>query len=161
MTEDFEVSQGKSTGDLGREAVWFTAHTLFAIFTLLAIVAVMWMFHIDQDAVPPKMLATVLALFVPMVVGFLITKVTTNDIGRYVWIAGLLIFAILCVVVIDRPTGPGLCEHCTLVERLMRTFFSFQNGSGLLGGDGPLVGLWIPLSLFGYAGGSKLALGTE
>jgi len=161
MTEDFEVSQGKSTGDLGREAAWFTAHTLFAIFTLFGIVAVMWLFHPDPNALNPKLLATVLALLIPLVVGFLITKFATNDIGSYVWIAGLLIFAILCVVVIDRPTGPGLCEHCTLVERLWRTFFSFQHGSGLLGGDGPLVGTWIPLSLFGYAIGSKFALGTE
>jgi hypothetical protein len=161
MTEDFEVSQGKSTGDLGREAAWFAAHTLFAILTLLGLIAVMWVFHPDPNAVNPKLLATVLALFIPLVVGFLITKVTTNDIGSYVWIFGLIIFAVACVWVIDLPTGPGLCEHCTLVERLWRTFFDFQHGSGLMGGDGPLVGLWIPLSLFGYAGGSKLALGTE
>jgi len=161
MTEDFEVSQGKSIGDLGREAVWFAAHTILAILTLFAIVAVMWMFHPDPDATSPKLLATALALLIPMVVGFLITKVTSNDIGRYVWISGLLIFAIVCVWVIDLPTGPGLCEHCTLMERLWRTFFEFQHGSGLMSGDGVLIGTWIPLSLFGYAIGSKGALGTE
>ena len=161
MTEDFEVSQGKSTGDLGREAAWFAAHTLFAILTLFALIAVMWMFHPNPDSSTPKLLATLLALVVPLVVGFLITKVTVNDIGSYVWIFGLIIFAVACVWVIDLPTGPGLCEHCTLVERLWRTFFDFQHGSGLMGGDGPLVGAWIPLSLFGYAIGSKFALGTE
>jgi len=161
MTEDFEVSQGKSIGDLGREAVWFAAHTIFAILTLFGMVAVMWMFHPDPNAINPKLLATVLAVLLPMVVGFLITKVTTNDIGRYVWIFGLIIFAIACVTVIDLPTGPGQCEHCTLMERLWRTFFDFRNGSGLMGGNGPLIGAWIPLSLFGYAFGSKMALGAE
>jgi hypothetical protein len=161
MTEDFEVSQGKSIGDLGREALWFAIHTILAILTLLGIVAVMWMFHPNPDAIAPKLLATALALLVPMVVGFLITKLTSHDIGRYVWISGLLIFAIVCVWVIDLPTGPGLCEHCTLMERLWRTFFDFQHGSGLMGGDGVLIGTWIPLSLFGYAIGAKGALGTE
>jgi hypothetical protein len=161
MTEDFEVSQGKSIGDLGREAVWFAAHTIFAILTLFGIVAVMWMFHPDPNSINPKLLATVLAILFPMVVGFLITKFTSNDIGRYVWISGLLIFAIVCVWVIDLPTGPGLCEHCTLMERLFRTFFDFQHGSGLMSGDGVLIGTWIPLSLFGYAFGSKMATGAE
>jgi len=161
MTEDFEVSQGKSIGDLGREAAWFCAHTILAILTLLGLVAVIWLFHPAPDASAPKLLATVLAFVVTMVVGFLITKTTSNDIGRYVWISGLLIFAIVCVWVMDLPTGPGLCEHCTLMERLWRTFFDFQHGSGLMGGDGVLIGTWIPLSLFGYAIGSKLAAGAE
>ena len=161
MTEDFEVSQGKSIGDLGREAVWYCAHTLFAILTLFGLVAVIWMFHPDPNALNPKLLATALALLVPLVIGFIIMKLTRNDIGRYVWISGLLIFAIVCVWVIDLPTGPGLCEHCTLMERLWRTFFDFQHGSGLMSGDGVLIGTWVPLSLFGYAIGSKGALGTE
>jgi hypothetical protein len=161
MTEDFEVSQGKSIGDLGREAVWFAAHTILAILALFGIVAVIWMFHPDPNAINPKWLATVLAVIVPIIIGFLVTKVSSNDIGRYVWIAGLLIFAILCVAVIDLPTGPGQCEHCTLMERLGRTFFSFENGSGLMGGYGPVLGFWIPLSLFGYSFGSKMAAKTE
>jgi len=161
MTEDFEVSQGKSVGDLGREALWFAFHTVLAVLTVLAIVAIMWMFHPDPNSVAPKWLATLLAFLVPMLLGFLVTRLTTNDIGRYVWISGLLIFAIVCVWVIDLPTGPGLCEHCTLMERLGRTFFNFQNGSGLMAGNGPLIGTWIPLSLFGYAIGSKGAVGTE
>jgi uncharacterized membrane protein len=161
MTEDFEVSQGKSIGDLGREALWFAAHSLLAVFTLFCIMAVMLMLHTDQAAASPKMLATLLALLIPMVVGFLITKMSGNDIGRYVWIFGLIIFAVACVWVIDQPTGPGLCEHCTLTERLWRTFFSIQHGSGLIGGDGMVIGTWIPLSLFGYAIGSKLGIGSE
>jgi hypothetical protein len=154
MTEDFEVSQGKSIGELGKEALWFVAHTAIAILTLLALVAVMALFKPDPNATAPKLLCTLLALLLPMLVGFFIVK-RTNEIARYVWISGLVIFAIVCVWVLDLPTGNGLCEHCGALEKLWRTFFDINHGSGLLGGDGLLVGTWIPLSLAGYALGAK------
>ena len=157
MTEDFEVSQGKSIGELGREALWFVAHTAIAVIALLALIGVMWMFHPNPDATGPKLLATVLAFLVPLAVGFLIVK-QTNEIGRYVWISGLLIFAIVCVWVLDLPTGNGLCEHCGALEKLWRTFFDITHGSGLMGGDGLLVGTWVPLSLFGYSAGAKMGI---
>lgn len=156
-TEEFEVSPGKSVGDLGREALWFFLHTLIAIVTLVLMVAVFAMFHPDQSSVPPKLLATVLAVFIPMLVGFVMAR-RTNEIARYVWISGILIFSVVCVWVLDLPTGPGLCEHCGALEKLYRTFFDFSHGSGLMGGDGVLVGTWIPLSLFGYAIGAKFSL---
>ena len=59
---------------------------------------------------------------------------------------------------IDLPTGPGLCETCGTIERLWRTFFSIDNGSGLLAGEGLLVGAWLPLSMIGYAVGAAFGL---
>ena len=70
----------------------------------------------------------------------------------------VLIFAALCVWVIDLPTGPGLCEHCLVIDRLRRTFFDIYHGSGLVAGQGLMVGAWIPLSLFGYALGAAFGL---
>ena len=58
---------------------------------------------------------------------------------------------------VTSDTGPGLCESCGATEKLWRTFFTFNNGSGLMGGDGLLIGAWIPLSMLGYAIGAKLA----
>jgi len=75
-----------------------------------------------------------------------------------VWISGLLTFCIVCVWVLDLPTGPGLCENCGAVEKLYRTFFDIDHGSGLMAGDGLLVGTWIPLSMIGYAIGAKIGL---
>ena len=70
----------------------------------------------------------------------------------------LTAIAAACVWVIDLPTGPGLCETCGTIERLWRTFFSIDNGSGLLAGEGLLVGAWLPLSMIGYAVGAAFGL---
>lgn len=161
MTEDLEISQGKTIGELGSEAIWFGAHTLIAIVTLIAVIAAIALSHPDQDATGPKWLGTALSFLVPMIVGFIIARAQRNQIARYVWISGLLIFAIVCVWVLDLPTGNGLCEHCGALDKLWRTFFDFKHGSGLMGGDGVLIGWWVPFSLFGYAFGAKMALDSE
>ena len=44
----------------------------------------------------------------------------------YTWISGLVIFSIVCVWVLDLPTGPGLCENCGALEKIWRTFFTFS-----------------------------------
>jgi hypothetical protein len=93
-----------------------------------------------------------------MFAGLIIARVQQNYTAQYVWISGLVIFAVVCVWVLDLPTGNGLCESCGATEKLWRTFFSFTHGSGLMGGDGPLLGAWIPLSMISYAIGAKFGL---
>ena len=160
--EEVEFTQGKSPGQLSHEALWFAAHTIIAIVVMMATVLLMGLFHPDADSSTPKIIGTLLAFVVPMAVAFLIAKQKHNQIARYVWLSGLIIFAIACVWVIDLPTGPGLCEHCvSLFERIRRTFFSINENSGLLAGAGLLIGCWIPLSLFGYAAGAKLGLDSS
>jgi hypothetical protein len=158
MTEDFANPSDKSAGDLGREAIWFTAHTLIAVFILALVVAVIALSRPSIDATEPKLLGTLLAFFVPLVGGFIIMKSKPDPIAGYVWISGLLMFSVVCVWVLDLPTGPGLCEKCGAFDKLYRTFFDINHGSGLMGGDGLLVGTWIPLSMIGYAVGAKLGL---
>jgi len=158
MVNERDISQDKSLGDLGREAVWFLTHTLIAVVLLAIVLGVMSLNHPDPDASTPKLVGTVLALLVPMIGGFILAKMHQNDIAGYIWISGLVIFSVVCVWVLDLPTGNGLCETCGAVEKLWRTFFTFTHGSGLMGGDGLLVGAWIPLSMIGYAFGAKLAL---
>jgi hypothetical protein len=157
MTNAQDTSQDKSLGDLGREALWFLAHTLIAFLLLALTIGVMSLNHPDPDSQIPKLVGTVLALLVPMIGGFLLARVHHNDIAGYIWISGLVIFSVVCVWVLDLPTGNGLCETCGAVEKLWRTFFTISNGSGLMGGDGLLVGAWIPLSMIGYAVGAKFA----
>ncbi len=158
MNEDFEVAQGKTAGDLGQEALWFFLYTVFAVLVLFAVVFGIYLTHPDPDAPGPKILGTVLGFLVPMIVGFIIAKVRPDRIARYVWISGMLVFAIVCVWVLDLPTGVGLCDKCGAVEKLYRTFFDINHGSGLMGGDGLLVGTWIPLSMIGYAIGARVGL---
>ena len=158
MVDEFGSSQGKTASDLIREAVRFVTHTVVAVLILLAIVLVFYVLHTDPDAINPKILATALAFFVPLIGGFLIAKSRHDETARYVWISGMLTFSIVCVWVLDLPTGSGLCENCGAVEKLTRTFFDISHGSGLMGGDGLLVGTWIPLSMIGYAVGAKYGL---
>jgi hypothetical protein len=158
MIQPYGSSTDKSAGDLGREAIWFTAHTLLAVLILVATIAVISLFHPPIDALQPKLLGTALAFLVPLIGGFLLVKVKPDPTAGYVWISGLLMFSVVCVWVLDLPTGPGLCENCGAIEKLYRTFFDINHGSGLMGGDGLLVGTWIPLSMIGYALGAKLGL---
>ena len=99
-----------------------------------------------------------MAFLVPMFGGLVIARIQQNRVARYVWISGLVIFSIVCVWVLDLPTGNGLCETCGALEKLRRTFFTFTHGSGLMAGDGLLVGAWIPLSMISYAIGARFGL---
>jgi len=159
--ENIDTSQNKSLADLFKEAFWFVAHTFFAVLVLAAVVLGIALTHPDQDAMQPKLLCTALAFFVPFIVGFCIAKYQQNSIARYVWISGLLTFSVVCVWVLDLPTGPGLCDRCGLVERLYRTFFIINGNSGLMGGDGILIGSWVPLSMISYAFGAKYGLNDK
>jgi len=150
--------QSKSMRDLGMEALWFLAHTVLAILSLGAILYAGILLRIGDEPIEPKLAGTALAFLFPMGVGFGIARWKRNDIGRYVWISGILLFATVCVWVLDLPTGAGLCEHCGAVDKLWRTFFDVSHGSGLMGGDGLMVGVWIPLALFGYAMGAGLGI---
>jgi hypothetical protein len=158
MVNRGDISEDKTIGELGREALWFLTHTLVAIVLLAITVGVMSLNHPDPDSPTPKLLGTILALLVPMIGSFLLARIHHNDVAAYIWISGLIFFSIVCVWVLDLPTGNGLCVACGVSEKLWRTFFTFTQGSGLLGGDGLLVGSWIPLSMIGYALGAKLAL---
>jgi hypothetical protein len=158
MAFERDISQDKTPGDLAREALWFLTHTLIAFVLLAIVVGVMSLNYPDPDSSKPKLLGTILAFFAPMIGGFLLARIHRNNIAAYVWISGLVIFSIVCVWVTDLPTGTGLCENCGAIEKLWRTFFTLSRGSGLMGGDGLLVGAWIPLSMIGYAVGSKFAL---
>jgi hypothetical protein len=158
MVNERDISHDKTMGDLGREALWFLIHTLVAVILLAITVGVMSLNHPDPDSSTPKQLGTIFAFLVPLIGGFLLARIHRNDIAAYVWISGLIFFSIICVWVLDLPTGNGLCETCGVSEKLWRTFFTFTHGSGLMGGDGLLVGAWIPLSMIGYAIGAKLAI---
>jgi len=158
MAFERDISQDKTPADLARQALWFLTHTLIAFVLLAIVVGVMSLNHPDPDSPTPTLLATALAFLAPMIGGLLLARIHHNNAAVYTWISGLVIFSIVCVWVLDLPTGPGLCENCGAIEKVWRTFFSFRHGSGLISGDGPLIGAWTPLSMIGYAIGAKFAL---
>ncbi|WP_263409358.1 hypothetical protein [Terriglobus tenax] len=158
MAEEFEDVGGKSAGDLGVEALWFVAHSLLAFLVVVVVVAVFGLSQPDPDATQPKLLCTAIIFLAAIIVGFGLSKVIRNEVARHIWISGLLMFSIVCVYVLDLPTGPGLCNGCGAVEKLYRTFFNLANPSGLMGGYGFAVGTWLPLSLVSYSLGANLGL---
>jgi len=156
--DNVDLSRDKTLPDLSREALWFILHSLVAATVLAVVVAAIALCHPDPESIPPKLIGTALALLVPMATGFLIVRQQQNRIAAYIWVSGLLIFSVLSVFVLDLPTGNGLCEKCGAVEKLWRTFFDITHGSGLMSGDGLLLGNWLPLSMIGYAIGARCAL---
>ena len=156
--DNVDLLRNKTLSDLSREALWFILHSLVAVTVLALVVAAIALGRPDPDSIPPKLIGTALALLIPSIAGFLIVRQQQNRIAAFVWISGLLVFSVVCVFVLDLPTGNGLCEKCGAIEKLWRTFFDIAHGSGLMSGDGLLFGTWIPLSMIGYAVGAKCAL---
>jgi len=164
MANNKPIRLDKSISELAREALWFILYSLFAVVLLEAVLAAMTLGHPDRDAVAPKIFATVLAFLIPMTGGFLVVRLQSNRanarIARTVWVAALLDFSVVCVWVLNLPTGRGLCEGCTAAQKLTRTFFAIHQGSGLIGGDGLLIGAWMPLAMLGFSAGAALGFRT-
>jgi hypothetical protein len=160
--EESTARRDKSIHELACEALWFVLHTVLAVVLLAIVLGLMTLAHPDPDSALPKRLATALVFLIPLVGGFLLARILSErahaQIARNVWISALLLFSVVCVWVLDLPTGNGLCQSCGAIEKLWRTFFTLNRGSGLLGGDGLLVGIWLPLCMLGYAAGAALGL---
>jgi tellurite resistance protein TehA-like permease len=159
--ESVEIRGNKTTNDLLREAAWFVLYTVIAMLVLIALMAIFWFIHPNPDSAAPKILFTLLALLVPMLVGFGIARIRPDSVAGYIWISALLFFLVVSVYTLDLPTGNGLCNDCGAIDKLWRTFFSIDHGSGLLGGDGLVWGSWFPLSMIGYAVGAKVSNSME
>ncbi len=154
--EAVEIRGNKSTSDLMHEAGWFLLHTVIAVVLLILVIAAFTLTHPDEEASLPKLLCTLAVFLVLMVGGFIAARLQPDTVAGHIWISGMITFAIVCVYVLDLPTGAGLCDGCGAVDKLWRTFFSIDRNSGLMGGDGILVGTWVPLSMIGYAVGARV-----
>lgn len=159
--EAVEIRGNKTTSDLLREAGWFLLHTLFAVALMALVVGAFSLAQPDPESALPKLLCTLAVFLVTMVGGFVAARVRRDTVASNVWIGGLITFAIVCVYVLGLPTGAGLCNGCGAVDKLWRTFFSIGRNSGLMAGDGLLIGTWLPLSMIGYAVGAKLGKALE
>lgn len=150
------------TYGLWSELLWFMLHSMAALAVLIGVVAALTLARPDPASVAIKASATALALAVPMLAAFVMARVWSRrpwvGAGRFVWVSGLLVLSAAAVWVYALPTGPGLCAGCNSWEKLWRTFFTVRGGSGLMNGDGLLVGCWVPLATLGYSAGAALGL---
>jgi hypothetical protein len=147
---------GKTAGSMFAEVMRFFVHSLIpVIFIAVFFLSTAAM----QIAVPyPELVSAAIAFFIPALLGAVIAMTWKDPTATYVWIMGLLWFSIIAVVVLDMPTGPGLCEHCGAGQKLWLTFFDITQDSGLMNNNGRLVGTWPTLALVGYALGARMVL---
>jgi len=158
MAYEHDISQDKTPGDLAREALLFLTHTLVA-FVLPRNCGRR---HVAQPP-RPRLLKTQTTRHRPRSSGpddrQLPPRPHPPQQHRGLHLdlrPGHLLHRLRLG---DRPANRHRSlRNCGAIEKLWRTFFTFSYGSGLMGGDGLLVGAWIPLSMIGYALGARFAL---
>lgn len=158
----FRAVQESSGGDLLRDFLWFVAHAGIAETALALVIGAMSLFGPDPDAVMPKIIATALAFCGPLLAGALVARLNARDPrvrpARFCWVFGLILVVSAAVWVSGMATGPGMCAGCGEWEKVWRTLFVLRDGSGLLNGDGLLIGCWAPLATLGYSVGAWTAM---
>jgi hypothetical protein len=79
-----------------------------------------------------------------------------SEIAPHIWLAGIIWLLFLSLWLLDLPTGPNACNQCAPTEKLVRSFFSYPNPSGLIDDNGPFFGTWPAIATIGYAVGAGL-----
>ncbi|MGD1062334.1 MAG: hypothetical protein ABR860_03660 [Terracidiphilus sp.] len=143
----------QSTSKLSGQALEFFLHSLLALGSWMALMLLGY--AINPSGVP-QLVILLSSAAVPLVVGFLVARVYPAEMAALVWLLGLIWFLIVCLWVLDMPTGPNQCFQCDATDKLTRTFFSLTSPSGLIDNDGPFIGTWPAVALVGYSIGAKL-----
>jgi hypothetical protein len=143
----------QSTSKLSRQALSFFLHSLLALASWMALMLLGYAIH---PVGVPQLVILVLSAAVPLIVAFLVARIYPAEMATLVWLLGLIWFLIVCLWILDMPTGPNQCFHCEPTEKLTRTLFSLPSASGLIDNDGPFIGTWPAVALVGYSIGAKL-----
>ena len=143
----------QSTSKLSAQALSFFLHALLALGSWIGL---MLLGYLINPVGVPQLAILLLSAAVPLVVGFLVARVHPTEMATLVWLLGVVWFLIVCLWVLDMPTGPNQCFQCEATEKLTRTFFSLPRPSGLIDNDGPFIATWPAVALFGYSIGAKL-----
>jgi hypothetical protein len=152
--QDLTLDEDRTSGIIG-QALWVAAHTLIALGTWVAVLVVVTL--MNPQTVPVAVTWS-LAFIFPFIVGFIFTKFKQNEMAPHVWLIGLIWFLIICLWILDMPTGPNQCYHCDATQKMVLTFFSTNEDSGLIDGQGRFVGTWPATALIAYGIASSFAL---
>jgi hypothetical protein len=145
----------EKVSNLAEQALWVFIHTLMALGSWVAMV--LFISVLRPESVP-VLITTALSFSIPFIVGNIFTRIKQNEMAPYTWLIGLIWFLIICLWILDMPTGPNQCYHCDASQKIYLTFFSFTEDSGLIDGQGRFVGTWPAVAFIGYGIGSSLAL---
>lgn len=141
------------TSKLSTQALSFFLHTLLALASWIAL---MLLGYAVNPVGVPQVVILLMSAAVPLLVGFLVARIHPTEMATLVWLLGVIWFLIICLWVLNMPTAPNQCLQCEATEKLTRTFFSWPGPSGLIDNDGPFIGTWPAVALFGYSIGAKL-----
>jgi hypothetical protein len=150
-----DEDENRSASRLIRQALSFLLHSALALGSWLAMMLVGYALN-PQNV--PQSLILLLSLCIPLIVGFIITRIRQDDMATVVWLLGLIWLMIVALWIVDMPTRPNECFQCGVSEKLTRTLFSLPTPSGLIDDDGPFLGTWPAAALIGYSIGAALAL---
>jgi hypothetical protein len=145
--------EDQGTSKLSRQALSFFLHSILALASWLGLMLVGYALNptgVSQWAI------LALSAVVPLLVGLLVARIHWSDMAPQVWLLGLIWMLIVCLWVVDMPTGPNQCFQCGATEKLTRTFLSLPRPSGLIDNDGPFLGTWPAAALLGYSLGAQL-----
>jgi hypothetical protein len=145
----------RSPATLPGQAMVFFMHIVLALGSWIALMMIGY--ALNPRGIPQIMIL-LLSIFVPLAVGYLVTRLRQDELAPLVWLIGLIWILIVSLWILDMPTGPNQCFQCDATEKLTRTFFSLPRPSGLIDNDGPFLGTWPAAALIGYAIGARLAL---
>jgi hypothetical protein len=141
--------------NIGMQALWILIHTLVAFGSWVAMMAFITLFNPSSV---PAAITWAISLAFPALVGYLFTMAKQNEMAPHVWLIGFIWFLIICLWVLDMPTGPNQCYHCDATQKILLTFFSTTEDSGLIDGQGRLVGTWPATAIMGYSFAAGFAL---
>lgn len=154
--EQFEIQEEEEkVTNLAEQALWVFLHSILAVGSWLVLVFLISLAHPESV---PVLITLALSFTAPFIVGNIFTRFKQNDMAPYTWLIGLIWFLIICLWILDMPTGPNQCFHCDASEKIYLTFFSPSEDSGLIDGQGRFVGTWPAMAFLGYGIGSRLAL---
>jgi len=125
------------------QAMWFFFHLAVSLVVWALALLVITMFHPD---------------YVPPLVTLIVAKLHPSESATLPWMMGLIWFMLWGLHVLDMPTGPLACYHCTATSKLWLTFLSLNSDSGLLDGQGRFIATWPAVAMIAYSIGAKFGL---
>jgi hypothetical protein len=154
--DEAEIQEEESqAANLGYQALWVLIHCIMAVGAW-ALMMVLITFA-KPDSLP-VFITLALSFIVPFIVGNIFTRIKQNDMAPYTWLVGLIWFLIICLWILDMPTGPNQCYHCDASEKIFKSFFSFTEDSNLVDGQTRFIGTWPATALIAYGIGARFAL---
>lgn len=155
-TDEMEIQEEEArVATLGEQALWVSIHVLLAAGSWAAMMAAI---TVAKPESVPVLVTLALSFSVPFLVGNLFTRWKQNDMAPYTWLIGMIWFLIICLWILDMPTGPNQCFHCDASQKIWLTFFSLSEDSGLIDNEGRMIGTWPAVAFIGYGIGARMAL---